>query len=99
MSYAAVYLPRVIEESVFAPAVCRLVKLGVATSHDRFPPNGGLVWFSKGDPLISGKSRLVKYYNLAIWPDVVQTHWDYTGVLSTWVLGTFLIKMILLRRG
>ena len=22
-------------------------------------------WFSKGNPLISGKSRLVKYYNLA----------------------------------
>ena len=30
-------------------------------------------WFSKGNPLISGKSRLVKYYNLAryIW-DVCQ---------------------------
>ena len=37
----------------------------LATSHDRFSPNGGLVWFSKGNPLISGKSRLVKYYNLA----------------------------------
>ena len=24
-------------------------------------------WFSKGNPLISGKSRLVKYYNLARW--------------------------------
>ncbi len=24
-------------------------------------------WFSKGKPLISGKSRLVKYYNLAGW--------------------------------
>ena len=24
-------------------------------------------WFSKGNPLISGKSRLVKYYNLASW--------------------------------
>ena len=23
-------------------------------------------WFSKGNPLISGKSRLLKYYNLAI---------------------------------
>ena len=22
-------------------------------------------WFSKGNPLISGKARLVKYYNLA----------------------------------
>ena len=28
-------------------------------------PNGGLVWFSKGNPLISEESRLVKYYNLA----------------------------------
>ena len=34
----------------------------IATSHDRFPPKW---WFSKGNPLISGKSRLVKYYNLA----------------------------------
>ena len=33
----------------------------IATSHD-LTPNGGLV---KGNPLISGKSRLVKYYNLA----------------------------------
>ena len=33
-----------------------------ATSHDRFPPNGGLV---REFPAISGKSRLVKYYNLA----------------------------------
>ena len=32
-------------------------------SHDRFPPNGGLV--REMGPLISGKSRLVKYYNLA----------------------------------
>ena len=29
----------------------------IANSHDRFPPNG---WFSKGNRLISGKSRLVK---------------------------------------
>ena len=34
----------------------------IVTSHDRFPPNGG---DCKGIPLISGKSRLVKYYNLA----------------------------------
>ena len=34
----------------------------IATSHD-LTSNGGLV--SKGNPLISGKSRLVKYYNLA----------------------------------
>ena len=34
----------------------------IATSHDRFPPNGGLV---REFPAISGKSRLVKYYNLA----------------------------------
>ena len=39
-----------------------LVKL--STSHD-LTANGGVVWFSKGNPLISGKSRLVKYYNLA----------------------------------
>ena len=29
----------------------------IATSHDRW-------WFSNGNHLISGKSRLVKYYNL-----------------------------------
>ena len=29
--------------------------------HDRLAPNW---WFSKGNPLISGKNRLVKYYNL-----------------------------------
>ena len=33
----------------------------IATSHD-FTPNGGLV---RDHPLISGKFRLVKYYNLA----------------------------------
>ena len=33
----------------------------IATSHDLTPK----LWFSKGNPLISGKSRLVKYYNLA----------------------------------
>ena len=33
----------------------------IATSHD-LTPNGGL---SKGNPLISGKYRLVKYYYLA----------------------------------
>ena len=37
----------------------------IATSHDRFTPNGGLV--RKMGPLISGKSRWVKYYS--IWPD------------------------------
>ena len=31
-------------------------------------------WFSKGNPLISGKSRLVKYYNLARW-GVLQFSW------------------------
>ena len=34
-----------------------LVKL--ATSHDRFPPSGGL---AKEIPLFQGKSRSVKYY-------------------------------------
>ena len=37
-----------------------LVKL----TRDRKPPKW---WLSKGNPLISGKSRLVKYYNLARW--------------------------------
>ena len=37
----------------------------IATSHDRFPPNSGLVREIGPNPLISGKSRLVKYYNLA----------------------------------
>ena len=43
----------------------RLIVSGqiIATSHDRFPPNGGLV--REMGPLISGKSGLVKYYNLA----------------------------------
>ena len=35
----------------------------IATSHDLFSPQ--MVVKSKGTPLISGKSRLVKYYNLA----------------------------------
>ena len=30
----------------------------IATSHNRFTPKW---WFSNGNPLISGKSRLVKY--------------------------------------
>ena len=34
----------------------------IGTSHDRFSPKW---WFSMGNPLISGKPRLVKYYNLA----------------------------------
>ena len=36
----------------------------ITTSHD-LTPNGSKWWFSKGNPLISGKPRLVKYYNLA----------------------------------
>ena len=32
----------------------------IATSHERFSPK---LWFSKGNLLISGKCRLVKYYN------------------------------------
>ena len=36
----------------------------IATSHDRKPPKR---WFRKGNLLISGKSRLVKYYNLTRW--------------------------------
>ena len=36
----------------------------IATSHD-LTPNGGLVREIPWNPLISGKSRLVKYYNLA----------------------------------
>ena len=39
----------------------------LATSHDQKPPNGGLVYKGNGTPDISGKSRLVKYYNLARW--------------------------------
>ena len=31
-------------------------------------------WFSKGNPLISGKSRLVKYYNLARYNVSIQFH-------------------------
>ena len=34
----------------------------IATSHDRFPQKGS---FLEGKSSISGKSRLVKYYNLA----------------------------------
>ena len=35
----------------------------IATSHE-FSPQMVVWWFSKGDPLISEKSRLVKYYHL-----------------------------------
>ena len=34
-------------------------------------------WFSKGNPLISGKSRLVKYYNLARKMVLFQGSLDY----------------------
>ena len=34
----------------------------IATSHDRFPPKGSVL---EGKSSISGKSRLVNYYNLA----------------------------------
>ena len=37
----------------------------IATSHDRFTPKW---WFSKGNPLISGKSR----WNIIIWPDILK---------------------------
>ena len=42
-----------------------LVKLIIATSHDLTRK----WWFSKGNPVISGFSRLVKYYNLprSVW--------------------------------
>ena len=33
-------------------------------------------WFSKGNPLISGKSRLVKYYNLARYIPVLGLLWQ-----------------------
>ena len=38
----------------------------IATSHD-LTPNGG---FSTGNPLISGKPRLMKYYDLARYYDI-----------------------------
>ena len=59
----------------------------IATSHD-LTPNGGLVREiptaptsgvkigRKGNPLISGKSRLVKYYNLARYVCVI---WNFTS--------------------
>ena len=37
-------------------------------------------WFSKGNPLISGKSRLVKYYS--IWPESVGPWWDLNSLGS-----------------
>ena len=56
--------------------VCIYIYLGryytsgqiIATSPD-LTPNGGLV--RTGNPLISGKSRLVKYFNLARYMDPV----------------------------
>ena len=46
----------------------------LSSENDDFYPNySDLIrphlkwWFSKGNPFISGKSRLVKYYNLARW--------------------------------
>ena len=39
----------------------------IATSHD-LTPNGG---FSTGNPLISGKPRLMKYYNLPRWVETI----------------------------
>ena len=36
-------------------------------------------WFSKGNPLISGKSRLVKYYNLASIIYLQDTHLQRKG--------------------
>ena len=44
-----------------------------------FTPNGG---FSKGNPLISGKSGLVKYYNLTrLIPPGVWSAWGWLNVL------------------
>ena len=38
-------------------------------------------WFSKGNPLISGKSRLVKYYNLARCIDIcIFIIFDFLGI-------------------
>ena len=39
-------------------------------------------WFSKGNPLISGKSRLVKYYS--IWPDLMVNF--QAGLLAGWLM-------------
>ena len=47
----------------------------IATSHDLLPPKGS--WEKDmGNPLISGKSRLVKYYSLAriLWNILVQSN-------------------------
>ena len=53
----------------------------IATSHD-LTPNGGLVWFSKGNPVISGKSRLVKHYNLA---RIFPCHTELQQLPSSWL--------------
>ena len=49
----------------------------IATSHN-LTPNGGLAWFSKGSPLISGRSGLVKYYSLTRLMDKWKSdiHWQ-----------------------
>ena len=47
--------------SSFIDSKCILSRQIIATSHDLTPK----WWFSKGNPHISGKSRLVKYNNLA----------------------------------
>ena len=44
-------------------------------------------WFSKGNPLISGKSRLVKYYNLARYITVQDFIWfSIVSVILYWGL-------------
>ena len=58
---------------IYKNIACMYIQSGqiIATSHDRFPPNGGDCK-GNGTPAISGKSRLVKYY--FIWPDSMHIH-------------------------
>ena len=48
-------------------------------------------WFSKGNPLISGKSRLVKYYNLARCNYMVTSSFTVLGIWSLLVEITTLL--------
>ncbi len=50
-------------------------------------------WFSKGNPIISGKSRLVKYYNLARYMYATL----YLGLCHFWAILTKRIRTFLYR--
>ena len=63
----------------------------IATSNDRFPPKGSEEE-RKWNPCFSGKSGLVKYYNLATWLFRVYRELYFPGISGLYCFFHFQIE-------